>query len=539
MTPSREELQYTEETKRNLKKHLAAAVNEVAVRVREDVMTPMATRWQWFRKIQAYYDTLPYGIQQALGEFLKAAGVSDAEARTVVGIVKEKYAEVPKWVGDGLTGPHLRYLRDADGRTVRDGQDEPVVEPGQDLRGARVWLYTWDSAKKSVRRKEVIHGMVRQGSEPSPVHLSFLQDIRLFYADAKAADARIRGLVQESETTMLLVVACKGTPASYAQEYAQRIAGKTGLDGLPVAGASTLGVPGFVSEGKERRKRQRELSPREFFADQEVKFMDMSGRITDITLSELEEDTDHYYLCMSKAERASRATYRNDVKDNTYSFSGYWREETLRAMNTLLRFFGKPIAGVVLVTGEGAARRMKFAAQGIKPFLPWLLDEVLGDKDRVQAMRSVVSRYPTVDLSQMNSADDYGWVGILAHHATRCTRFWKQFLEAFPQSPVTATVLDFMAKCGATEEATKNSGLVNAWAHLSSKVTNHNLDKVTAGRYGKTGGYLLVAPQHQLFVTASDKTRVMQPLPAQGINTMHDRYMLGFEGFGIAFNFFF
>ncbi|OQW86560.1 MAG: diguanylate phosphodiesterase [Rhodoferax ferrireducens] len=62
------------------------------------------------------------------------------------------------------------------------------------------------------------------------------------------------------------------------------------------------------------------------------------------------------------------------------------------------------------------------------------------------------------------------------------------------------------------------------------------LDKVTTGRYGKTGGYLLVAPQHQLFVTASDKSRIMQALPAAGINTMHDRYMQGFEGYGIAFN---
>ncbi|MFZ4625795.1 MAG: PAS domain-containing protein, partial [Rhodoferax sp.] len=60
------------------------------------------------------------------------------------------------------------------------------------------------------------------------------------------------------------------------------------------------------------------------------------------------------------------------------------------------------------------------------------------------------------------------------------------------------------------------------------------LDKVTTGRYGQTGGYLLMAPQHQMFVTASDKTRIMQPLPAAGQNIMHDRYMQGFEGYGIA-----
>ncbi len=62
------------------------------------------------------------------------------------------------------------------------------------------------------------------------------------------------------------------------------------------------------------------------------------------------------------------------------------------------------------------------------------------------------------------------------------------------------------------------------------------LDKIAQGRYGHTGGYLLIAPQHQLIVTSSDKTRIMQPLPAPGVNTMHDRYMQGYEGFGVAVN---
>jgi hypothetical protein len=60
------------------------------------------------------------------------------------------------------------------------------------------------------------------------------------------------------------------------------------------------------------------------------------------------------------------------------------------------------------------------------------------------------------------------------------------------------------------------------------------LDKITEGSYGKSGGYLLIAPQHKLFVTATDKSRVMQPLPAPGINTMHDQYMQGYEGYGLA-----
>ena len=62
------------------------------------------------------------------------------------------------------------------------------------------------------------------------------------------------------------------------------------------------------------------------------------------------------------------------------------------------------------------------------------------------------------------------------------------------------------------------------------------LDKISENRYGRTGSYLLIAPQHRLFVTATDKSRIMQPVPAPGINAMHDKYMQGYEGYGVATN---
>jgi diguanylate cyclase (GGDEF)-like protein/PAS domain S-box-containing protein len=56
------------------------------------------------------------------------------------------------------------------------------------------------------------------------------------------------------------------------------------------------------------------------------------------------------------------------------------------------------------------------------------------------------------------------------------------------------------------------------------------LDAVTNGRYGKTGGFLLNAPQYRLIVTASDKDRIMEALPAPGANPMIDRFIDGYEG---------
>ena len=62
------------------------------------------------------------------------------------------------------------------------------------------------------------------------------------------------------------------------------------------------------------------------------------------------------------------------------------------------------------------------------------------------------------------------------------------------------------------------------------------LDKVTKYRYGKSGGYFLVAPQYRLIVTASDKSRIMQQFPAPGVNPALDRFIQGYEGFDVYVN---
>lgn len=60
------------------------------------------------------------------------------------------------------------------------------------------------------------------------------------------------------------------------------------------------------------------------------------------------------------------------------------------------------------------------------------------------------------------------------------------------------------------------------------------LDKLANNRYGKTGGYILVAPRHKLFITGTDKKRIMQAAPAAGINPLYDRYVNGYEGSGVV-----
>ena len=62
------------------------------------------------------------------------------------------------------------------------------------------------------------------------------------------------------------------------------------------------------------------------------------------------------------------------------------------------------------------------------------------------------------------------------------------------------------------------------------------LDRIGENRYGRTGGYLLIAPQQRLIVTATDKSRIMQSLPARGINPQIDRFVQGYEGYVVYVN---
>jgi PAS domain S-box-containing protein len=62
------------------------------------------------------------------------------------------------------------------------------------------------------------------------------------------------------------------------------------------------------------------------------------------------------------------------------------------------------------------------------------------------------------------------------------------------------------------------------------------LDKITQNPYGKTGGYVLIAAQQRLVVTATDKSRIMESLPAVGVNLWVDRFANGYESWAVATN---
>jgi diguanylate cyclase (GGDEF)-like protein/PAS domain S-box-containing protein len=55
------------------------------------------------------------------------------------------------------------------------------------------------------------------------------------------------------------------------------------------------------------------------------------------------------------------------------------------------------------------------------------------------------------------------------------------------------------------------------------------LDIIGQQHYGETGGYLLIEPRQRRIITATDKTRVLEQLPAPGINPDIDDFLRGSE----------
>ena len=62
------------------------------------------------------------------------------------------------------------------------------------------------------------------------------------------------------------------------------------------------------------------------------------------------------------------------------------------------------------------------------------------------------------------------------------------------------------------------------------------LDRITQSRYGKSGETFVVTPQTRMIVASSDKKRVMEVLPAPGLNAWIDRFMQGYEGSAVVVN---
>ena len=99
-------------------------------------------------------------------------------------------------------------------------------------------------------------------------------------------------------------------------------------------------------------------------------------------------------------------------------------------------------------------------------------------------------------------------------------RFWKQAIAAI--------ALPLRDASGAA------SGVLIGAMILSGPELFGLLEKT---RLGQTGGFLVISPKDRIFVSATDKSRILKPIPAPGINSVLDqRIETGVENIAIGVN---
>ncbi len=80
------------------------------------------------------------------------------------------------------------------------------------------------------------------------------------------------------------------------------------------------------------------------------------------------------------------------------------------------------------------------------------------------------------------------------------------------------------------------SKVIGAFMGVTDLGAPNFFDRVTEGRFGKTGSFVLVSPQHRQIITAGDKRRAMEMLPPPGRFPLIDRFIDGYEGAGVMVN---
>jgi diguanylate cyclase (GGDEF)-like protein/PAS domain S-box-containing protein len=100
--------------------------------------------------------------------------------------------------------------------------------------------------------------------------------------------------------------------------------------------------------------------------------------------------------------------------------------------------------------------------------------------------------------------------------------------------PIVGPILKAPLLAMATPIRDVQGKIIGALSGVTDLSKPNFLDRTSESGFGQTGAYFLVAPQHRLVVTSSNKSRIMAELPADGINPMLDRNRRGFEGTSIS-----
>ena len=78
--------------------------------------------------------------------------------------------------------------------------------------------------------------------------------------------------------------------------------------------------------------------------------------------------------------------------------------------------------------------------------------------------------------------------------------------------------------------------VIGAAVGATSLAKDNFIDKATSHKYGKEGGFIIVDPKHRMIVSATDKSRIMEPSPPPGLIPAIDQSLAGNESPSVFVN---
>jgi hypothetical protein len=423
MTPSREGLEYTENTRKSIQAHLEKAALAVAKRIYDEVTQPANSAWEWYTRIQGYYTSLPPSVRICLTNFLECAGMDKAESNRILDVVTKNVALLPGWVGasGAPRGVTVRYFQ------------KDIID------------------KNRVTRKEVVNGKIYgKGDNSTAVGLAYGSNVGVFYGEGKRIDARVRLAIKSGTWAAILLVTAPVT--AVAKDYAEKIAKNAELDGIPFKGTDVLPLPIVSEEDKKLRRLRRLKTPRELYGNLEVTYRNLTPANGDRPRDEILELNDipssgRYYVQMREKFEGSQTLKLWNLGSAPMEISGYSARSTKTKLERLLLALDTPITGYVVVAVRTATglKKLKLEELGFKPLLP-SLQAAVQEPVNWSRLTKGYTPFPDLDTSSNYLMNELGPVGSLAWHIASKTAFGNAVKVRFGSHSLMADVNRLLAQ---------------------------------------------------------------------------------------------
>lgn len=489
MTPSREHLQYTEQTKANLRKWLDKVVDDVAHELRRQLEAPAKSHWAWAQRIHRFAQNLPFEVHRRLSAFLDHAGASAQFAASVVTVLNAKTAKLPSAfgaqsdLGSSPSGP-------------ADAASDDAATPAQacHIPPHRLWVLQkyYTQRGDTVRRREVVRGRVCYGrSHFVGLEVPYASNCALVYADAPYANLRARAALASDYDMLLFVAPTNGTKDTSLKAVAEALSGMPGpVQGIPVVAASSLPLPEAapVARAKSAAPPKDPQALHQLVAHETCRLASFAGTVSTVQLKDIGEAERYYALASSTGTLPSNKAVYNKVGGGIVSIRTHlFNADALRMMGELATLLDLPMRGFVVVDGLARLKRLRLAEQGYQPFFPALLHAL---EKRLQPL--LKQNRSVIPPSAVRDAPAYNWglYLVFARHRARRTPFWQMLKQELADSPL---LQDFESKCPEWADMDRVARIDQHLEFLDARLnfTKHDALRVPSFRDTRSKGYLV------------------------------------------------